>query len=643
MANKAPVRQSLALIVVVPLVLLVSESLAERGLATPGWSWAEWKVFLVGSLWSLSFWASLVLWGAWWSWKGGHRKGVAWALAALFMAWNTFAFFISYKYLLDMYHLPNVHILQFTIMEWSNAWELAKGVLRWWHLGLAMLGVGLCAFQLGNRFITLGPWLEAMPTVRRRLLLAVLSTAFVSLSALTLGWHRYQSPLPWDANWHRMFFQYGLMMGGNTTNLRVAHRPVLPAHPTAPGVKRPNVLVILNESLRADAILPEVHLWEGFSETLAPHIYGRVHSSDAYDVFPHAYANAGATNASVPSLLTGLPPEASTYDFHRHPTLWNYAKSLGYHTLLYTPQDWRWEHFDEFFLDRGVDVAVHRRHFEAPLVNDLGVDDGIVVDSLLRHLEQAPKDEPFFGVVQFNVTHAPFYGGDASEALPIQSRERYRPAVELLDQYQERLLAGLERLGLYDSTLVIYTSDHGENIRSRNITRLGSFYDESLRVPFWIKPPREPQWVRDHPQKLANLRAWTNHVVQNLDVLPTLLDFWDLPVTGPWGPYAGQSLFAPGANAVRVVGAQNTGEIRVWSPEGCFALKEPYKLVLLSHMAPQLFDMSHDPMEQHNLWTEADARAANLPWIRDYLRAMPGREQLCKRLGGSCPLELSTN
>jgi phosphoglycerol transferase MdoB-like AlkP superfamily enzyme len=641
MANRTAVRQSLALVVILPLALLMFEALAERGMSAPGWGWAEWKVFLVGALWSLTFWASLMVWGSWWTWKGGLKGAVAWGLAGAFVAWNTFAYFISYKYLRDMYHLPNVHILQFTIMEWGNAWALAKEVLSWWHLVLALAGVGILAWQLGNRFLTLGPWLGVMPALHRRLMLVVLSGAFLGLSALTLGWHRYQNPLPWDANWHRMFFQYALMVGGNTTNLRVAHRPPLPARP-APA-KRPNVLLILNESLRADAILPEVELWEGFSETLAPRIYGRVSASPDYAVFTRAYANAGATNASVPSMLTGLPPEASTYDFHRHPTVWNYAKSMGYHTLLFTPQDWRWEHFDEFFLDRGVDVAVHRRHFKEPLVNDLGVDDGLVVDAFLEYLASAPKDRPFFGVVQFNVTHPPFYGGPSTEALPIVTRERYRPAVDLLDRYQDRLLAGLDRMGLTDDTLVIYTSDHGENIRSRNLGRLSSFYDESLRVPFWIKPPRDAHWAPRHQEDVANLRSWTGQVVQNLDIMPTLLDFWDLPVSGPWGPYAGQSLFAGGAGEERVVGAQNTGEIRAWSPEGCFALKPPYKLVLLSHMPPQLFDLARDPMEQQNLWAQPEARAANLPWIRDYMQSMPGRTALCRRLGDSCPRELVAN
>lgn len=635
----APAAPGLAWLLLLPLGLILFECLVEKRKAMPGWGWAEWKVFLVGALWSLSFWASLVLWGAWWTWKGGHKRRVAWSLGGLFAAWVFSAYFTSYKYLGDMYHLPNVHILQFTLYESGNAWALAKEVLRWWHLAAAVTAVAALAWLLGTRFLALGTRLKSMAALPRRALLASLSTLFLGLSVLTLGWHRYQDPLPWDANWHRMFFQYGLMIGGNTTNLRMAHRAPLPARP--PALPRHNVLVVLNESLRADAILPQVRLFEGFPDTLAPRLVRRLGADTLYHVFARAYANAGATNASVPSLATGLPPEASTYDFHRHPTFWNIAKSLGYRTFLFTPQDWRWEHFDEFFLDRDVDDGVHRRHFAAhPLVNDLGIDDGLVVDSLLRYLEKSPRDRPFFGVIQFNVSHPPFYGGPATSPMPILSRERYRPTIDLLDAYQDRLLAGLERMGLLDGTLVLYTADHGENIRSRNLGRLASFYDESLRVPFWIKPPRDPAWTAAHAGRLANLRSWTGQVVQNLDIVPTLLDFWGLPQATPWGGYAGRSLFGSGADSLRVVGAQNTGEIRAWNPEGCFVMRYPLKLVLANHTQPQIFDLEKDPWELDNLWSDHSLRASAMPWISAYFNALPGRTDLCRRLGATCPQEL---
>ena len=623
----------------VPAALVLVDILVDKRTGMPAWAWSEWKVYLVGLLWSLSFWAALLIWGAWVVRLAGHRRVAAFVLAGLFGLWIGFAYFASYKYLSDMYHLPNVHILQFTLYESANAWELTKEVLRWWHAPLIGAGLFLSAWLLGNSLHTAAVGLHSVRALWRRLLHFGATAVLAGLSILALGWHRYQDPLPWDANWHRMFFQYGLMLGGNTTNLRVAQRNPLPAHPGKP---RHNVLVILNESLRADAVLPQVKLWEGFADTLSPRMLRRVMSDSQYRVFTRAYANAGATNASVPSLATGLPPEAGTYDYHRHPTFWNYAKSLGYRTFLFTPQDWRWEHFDEYFIDRDLDHAVHRRDFPQPLVNDLGVDDGLVVDSLLGYLRRTPRNRPFFGVIQFNITHPPFYGGAVTSPMPILSRERYRPTMDLLDRYQDRLLSALDSLGLLDSTLIVYTADHGENIRSRNLGRLGSFYDESLRVPFWIKPPKDSAWIEAHAAKLARLGAWTDRVVQNLDILPTLLDFWDLPVRSPWGAYAGRSLFGPGADSVRVTGAQNTGEIRAWSPEGCFVLRPPMKLVLANHTPPQLFDIDQDPGEQVNLWDNDSLRAANLPWISAYLRAEKGRVDLCRRLGENCPDELRT-
>lgn len=130
-----------------------------------------------------------------------------------------------------MYHLPNVHILQFTLLESGNALALAKDVLHWWHLILAVLAAGSLAWILGGRFLALGWWLRGMSAWPRRALLAGLTFAFAGLSILTLGWHRFQDPLPWDANWHRMFFQYGLMpphLLEPGQERRLPHLPVQP-------------------------------------------------------------------------------------------------------------------------------------------------------------------------------------------------------------------------------------------------------------------------------------------------------------------------------------------------------------------------------------------------------------------------------
>jgi hypothetical protein len=626
-------------ILVIPLVLLILEMVLEKRAVMPAWGWPEWKVFLTGEGWSVLFWINLIFWGAWMAWKSDPRRPLLLSAAALFGVWQFFAYFATYKYLKDMYHLPNVHILQFTIYEWRNAWVLAKDFLHWWHLGAAVLFLAVFSVWFGNRLQAAAPWVASLRPWRRRTALVILSVSFVALSITTLGWHRFQDPLPWDANWNRMFWQYGVMLQGNTTNLQVGNRAKLPKHPGRP---RYNVLVILNESLRADAVFPGVRMLNGFSDTLSPKTLRRVSGDSLCFMFPQARSNSGSTNVSVPSLATGLPPEATTYDFHRYQTLWNFGKSMDYKTFVFTSQDWRWEHFDEFFLDKDVDMAVHRRHFAAPLANDLGVDDGLVVDSLLHYLA-SNRGAPFFGMIQFNITHPPFYGGPGSVKLPPYTPERFRLSARLLDDYTERLFAGLEKLGLYDSTFIIYTSDHGENIRSRNLSRQGCFYDDALRVPFWIKAPRDPEWIRSHADRLGNLRAWTRRPVENLDILPTVLDFLGLPVKSTWGDYAGRSLMGPGADSVRIMSAQNTCEIRSWSPEGCFVMRQPYKLVLANHTPPQLFDLSRDPLEQNNLWSVDSVRRANDPWLIRYMQAMRGREDLCRRLKRNCPEEFLTH
>lgn len=632
--NKA--RRAAFGILLIPFVLLALEFFLEKGAVVHGWGWPEWKVFLTGEVWSLLFWINLLAWGAWIAWKFQRRRAVIFALAAAFGVWQFFAYFATYKYLKDMYHVPNVHILEFTLYEWRNAWVLAKDFLHWWHLAAALVFLAGFSKWFGESLSALAPWIASLKPWKRRASLGAGAAALAALSVVTLGWHRYQDPLPWDANWNRMFWQYGVMLQGNTTNLQIANRARLPRHERRP---RHNVLVILNESLRADALYPGVRMLDGFSDTLSPKILRRVTSDSLYYLFPEARSNAGATNVSVPSLATGLPPEASTYDFHRYQTLWNYGKSMGYRTFVFTPQDWRWEHFDEFFLDKDVDAAAHRRHFAAPLANDLGIDDGLVVDSLLHYLSDH-RGEPFFGMIQFNITHPPFYGGPESVKLPPYTHERFRESVRLLDDYTERLLAGLEKLGLYDSTFIVYTSDHGENIRSRNLSRQGCFYDDALRVPFWIKPPRDPHWLAARADALENLRAWTRRPVENLDILPTLLDFMGLPVRTPWGgPFAGASLLGPHADSTRIMSAQNTCDIRAWSPEGCFVLKSPIKLVMANHTPPQLFDLSRDPLEQHNLWDVDSVRRANEPWLIHYVQAMRGREDLCRRLKRNCPEE----
>jgi uncharacterized sulfatase len=82
----------------------------------------------------------------------------------------------------------------------------------------------------------------------------------------------------------------------------------------------------------------------------------------------------------------------------------------------------------------------------------------------------------------------------------------YLGCCHALDANVGRLRALLERLGLWDDTVVIYTADHGSHFRTRNAEYKRSAHDASLRIPLII---RGPGWrggqVRDDLASLIDL------------------------------------------------------------------------------------------------------------------------------------------
>ncbi|MCB9899622.1 MAG: sulfatase-like hydrolase/transferase [Planctomycetes bacterium] len=102
----------------------------------------------------------------------------------------------------------------------------------------------------------------------------------------------------------------------------------------------------------------------------------------------------------------------------------------------------------------------------------------------------------------------------AHDALP-----GYYGLVEALDHSFGRLLDELDRRGLSDDTLVIYTSDHGNQMGSHDLLGKEMPYDGSTRVPFLAR------WKG----RFAKGRVETSPCCA-IDILPTLLGLVGLPV-----------------------------------------------------------------------------------------------------------------
>jgi hypothetical protein len=101
---------------------------------------------------------------------------------------------------------------------------------------------------------------------------------------------------------------------------------------------------------------------------------------------------------------------------------------------------------------------------------------------------------------------------------------RYRLEVEAADAAIGAVLAELDRRGLYDSSLIVFTSDHGEELGERGSAgHVRDLYDELLHVPLIVKLPT------GHPKARA-LATTKDELVRQIDLVPTLVDLLGLPV-----------------------------------------------------------------------------------------------------------------
>lgn len=107
----------------------------------------------------------------------------------------------------------------------------------------------------------------------------------------------------------------------------------------------------------------------------------------------------------------------------------------------------------------------------------------------------------------------------------------YDESITLADQELGKLVMELKNLGLWDNTIVIFASEHGDMFGKhgrfmRGGPIRGTFYDDVLHVPLLIRHPKIA------PSKIEGL-------VSHVDLMPTILDF--LGLSSPT-PMSGNSL-----------------------------------------------------------------------------------------------------
>lgn len=543
--------------------------------------------------------------------------------------------------------------------------RVGEGALRTRSLGAALVALAATAALLASALGLVALAGRALPgRLRHRWPLAA-SVAWVfvfvpvcrrSGAALSLG------NLP--ADWSRLLtgrellaataaFLLALLLGaprrrgaGIAALLGLAILPLLPGGAAA-GTRRPDVIVLLVDTLRAD------HLGARQDGTsLTPHLDALAAESIR---FQRAFSPANRTILAMPGILTGLPaavvgprlPEAVE-------TLAERLHRAGYETIGFSANPLVSAHYgyDQGF-DRLVDAAGWSDFLLTPLLRGVGsVAPGLAyrlgfvqassyyrpMDALRRRallaLEASPG--PTFLYLQTMDLHGPYLPpprflppeydpGDFSSYfafLRLEGRgvlgspgfrnrlenlkQRYRGELAFTDQEVGRLVESLRTQGRWDEALVWVLSDHGEAFGERDYAGHGGEKTNLpvLQVPFLLKPPRSWQIaprVVDVP-------------VSTLDLLPTTLALLELPSDQPgFGINLAPDLRGKGFESDRVVLSHSrAGAHQVYS-----AIGGVFKLDLLTDAEGgverrELFDFERDPEHLRNLAAQHPREVARL-------------------------------
>jgi len=342
-----------------------------------------------------------------------------------------------------------------------------------------------------------------------------------------------------------------------------------------------NVLLITIDTLRADRLS-----CYGSQHLKTPHIDDL---GKRGVLFSRAFANTSTTLPSHANILLGVTP--NYHGVHENLnfivreellTLAEHLKNSGYATGAFVgayPLDSR------FGLSQGFDIyddnysRIHTENFSS-----LERSAEAVIKSALEWLEG--RKSPWFLWIHCWDPHTPY---EPPEPFKTQYKEHlYEGEVAYVDLTLGKLLDHLKENSLFDSTLIIFTGDHGESLGQHGEKTHGFFaYNSSTWIPLIIS----------HPETVSSR---VGHYVSHIDIFPTVCD-----VLGIEKPSFLQGIsLLPALKGMKLPERPIYFESlypyysRGWAPLKGFILE---KKKFIDSPLPELYDLDHDFDELNNL------------------------------------------
>ncbi len=240
------------------------------------------------------------------------------------------------------------------------------------------------------------------------------------------------------------------------------------------------------------------------------------------------------------------------------------------------------------------------------------------------------KDEPFSITCSFHFPHAPMLPPEpyysmypAKDMVPPQSisddmqNSPYRTAngrlgnpeyadiekirymisnyyglVREIDDWVGKMLAALDKHGLTDNTLVIFTSDHGEMLGAHGLREKNVFYEESAHIPLMI---RYPGAIKENTR--------VHGYVSLVDLFDTILDYLKIKPSTSDGTSLRALIEGTDSEHGRYV-------VTEWDYRGdiesnYMIVKDGWKLIIPysreSKVINAMYNLNRDPHEMNNL------------------------------------------
>lgn len=421
----------------------------------------------------------------------------------------------------------------------------------------------------------------------------------------------------------------------------------------------PNVVLIVIDTARADHFS-----CYGYLQPTTPHL--DAFARDALR-FEHAYSVSTWTLPAHASLFTGLFPvthratQEHLFLDDRFETLAELLRGRGYTTAAFSGNPWVSRRTN---LSQGFDVV--EEMWGRPDAAETDVHPHATNRLIFDWLRRRDAQRPFFLFVNYIEPHFPYDAPAAYEgpfvAPDTTSEERQAAQVRWVDWYLHptpfaprvaalrralydaelayadaivaELLTELQRIGLYDHSIIVVTSDHGENLGDHgHLDHVFSLYNSTLHVPLLIRLPggRLGNTVRTDPVQLTDvfstLTAATGVTVDN-NQLVTGHNLLDAPMPADRAVFA-EYYYPQQALSVFPADQQSSPALDRFRRRLRSIQVGAQKLIWSSNGQHELYDLRVDPDERQNLATQApELRVVLDQQLQDMVQRFQGLEPL---------------